>query len=183
MLGKVPRYLSMLEKFAAGQAGTVDALRQALAQADIETATRLAHTTKGVAGNIGAQPVQQAAGELEEALKHGASDPATLQALVNHLQALLQPLLQGLAAQLTPAAPATAAAVEIDEDALHQVTQRLAQLIADMDAEAGDWLEAHRPLLLGAYPMHLAALESAVKDFDFDAAEQQLQAAQSSRGA
>ena len=183
VLGKVPRYLSMLEKFAAGQAGTVDALRQALAQADIETATRLAHTTKGVAGNIGAQPVQQAAGELEEALKHGASDPATLQALVNHLQALLQPLLQGLAAQLTPAAPATAAAVEIDEDALRQVTQRLAQLIADMDAEAGDWLEAHRPLLLGAYPMHLAALESAVKDFDFDAAEQQLQAAQSSRGA
>ena len=73
VLGKVPRYLNMLERYVAGQRGAMTELDAALARQDRETAQRLAHTTKGVSGNIGALQVQQQAEALEQALKDGES--------------------------------------------------------------------------------------------------------------
>ncbi|MGA1328497.1 MAG: response regulator, partial [Rubrivivax sp.] len=69
VLGKVPRYVAMLEKYVAGQRNAIAEIRQALAAEDRDTATRLAHTTKGVSGNIGATVVQGLAEDLEQALK------------------------------------------------------------------------------------------------------------------
>ncbi|HVR53279.1 MAG TPA: response regulator, partial [Pseudorhodoferax sp.] len=53
VLGKVPLYRQLLSKFMAGQAGTPQAIAQALQHGDAATAERLAHTLKGVAGNLG----------------------------------------------------------------------------------------------------------------------------------
>jgi CheY-like chemotaxis protein/HPt (histidine-containing phosphotransfer) domain-containing protein len=181
VLGKVPFYVGMLHKYVAGQSGTVAALREAVASADRETATRLAHTTKGVSGNIGAGAVQRLAEELEEALKRGAP-PGELEAMVDALQAELAPLLQAISDQLRQpqggqnAGPGAGQGA-IDDAQLSEVTQRLRSLLQDMDSDAADWATAHAALLAAAYPAHFQAIERALEGFDFDVASAQLDAA------
>jgi hypothetical protein len=176
VLGKVPRYQSMLEKYVAGQAGAVAALRAALALEDRETATRLAHTTRGVSGNIGATSVQQLAEGLELAIKTGQS-PAEVAPLLDALQQSLDPLVQAIAQRLPQVQVVTpAAAVAVDETELLRVTQRLRELLTDMDSEASDWLERHRAILSSAYPAHLPSVDSALQAFEFDTAAEQLDA-------
>jgi two-component system sensor histidine kinase/response regulator len=97
MMNKKGLYLAMLKRFADGQAGTMAALREALAQGDLATAERLAHTTKGVAGNIGATPVGTAAEAVEMALRSGPGAPG-LDELLAVLDRELTPLVQALAA-------------------------------------------------------------------------------------
>ena len=181
VLGKVPRYQSMLEKYVAGQSGAVAELRAALAREDRETATRLAHTTRGVSGNIGASSVQQLAEALELAIKAGQS-PTEVAPLLDALQQSLDPLVHAIAQRLPQAqAAAPAAPVVIDEAELSRVTQRLSELLSDMDSDASDWLEQHRGVLSSAFPAHLPAIESALQAFEFDTAAEQLDAGVAAR--
>jgi two-component system sensor histidine kinase/response regulator len=186
VLGKVPRYVAMLEKYVAGQRNAIAEMRQALAAEDRDTATRLAHTTKGVSGNIGATVVQGLAEELEQALKHG-EPMQDMAPKVDALQARLEPLVAAIQAQITPASQADAGApsgpIAIDEAQLSDVTQRLRSLLEDMDSDASDWIQTHAGLLTAAYPNHIKAVEEAVGDFDFDVAVEKLDAAVAARQA
>ena len=183
VLGKVPFYVSLLNKYVAGQSGAIAALRVAIASGDRETATRLAHTTKGVSGNIGAGEVQKLAGMLEEALKL-EPPPSGLDAMVDALEAGLSPLLQAISAQLPkPAVGLSAEPAAIDEAELNMVTQRLRSLLQDMDADASGWVTAHAALLAAAYPDHIKAMKDALECFDFDVAVGQLEAAMAAASA
>ena len=182
VLGKVPRYQSMLEKYVAGQAGAVAQLRAALALEDREAATRLAHTTRGVSGNIGATSVQQLAEALELAIKSGQSQEEVAP-LLDALQQSLDPLVHAIAQRLPQAQAAVPATpVVIDENELSRVTQRLRELLSDMDSDASDWIKTHAGLLAAAYPSHLPSIREALEGFDFDVAIAQLDEAISNRG-
>ena len=74
MGGSVKSYLRLLEKFADNQADAIAGITQAVEQGDAEASVRLAHTLKGVSGSIGADALQQAAAEVEAALKAAPSD-------------------------------------------------------------------------------------------------------------
>ena len=183
VLGKVPRYVSMLEKYVAGQASAVPQLREALQGGDRDTALRLAHTAKGVAGNVGAIVVQGAAERLEHALKEQA--PMEVVApLVDALDEVLAPLLAAIGAQLPgqPQQPA-AAPMAVDDAQLASVTTRLRELLDDMDADAGTLLQQHAALLGAAFPDHAKAMAEAVESFDFDQAIATLDAALAARQA
>ena len=183
VLGKVPRYLSMLEKYVAGQTGAIAEMRQAIAANDRDTATRLAHTTKGVSGNIGAVVVLRLAEALEHALKEGQPMDG-MPALVDALQERLDPLVAAIAAQLPKEDSTSAAAsgpVTIDEGQLQEVTQKLRSLLEDMDSDAGEWMQTHAALLGAAYPNHTKAVQEALEGFDFDVALEQLDAAVAAR--
>jgi signal transduction histidine kinase/CheY-like chemotaxis protein/HPt (histidine-containing phosphotransfer) domain-containing protein len=181
VLGKVPRYVAMLEKYVVGQRTAVAQLRQAIANDDRDTAIRLAHTTKGVSGNIGATQVQQLAVELEHALKVG-QPMADMPALVDALQHRLEPLIQAIAAQMPqPAQQQASEPVVIDDAQLTEVTLRLRSLLEEMDSDAGDWINSNAGLLAAAYPGHFQAIREALENFDFDVATQQLHAAISNR--
>jgi HPt (histidine-containing phosphotransfer) domain-containing protein len=69
-------YHRVLKLFMENQKNAVDEISLAIGNADLETATRLAHSVKGVAGNIGANRVQEAALPLEQALKREDLDEA-----------------------------------------------------------------------------------------------------------
>ena len=56
---------------------------------------RMAHTLKGVAGNIGAKGIQKAAGALEQACKTGA-DQEQLETLLSMVETALAPVLESL---------------------------------------------------------------------------------------
>ena len=96
-------YRRLLEKFRQGQAGFGTSFRKALADADPDTARRLAHTLKGLAGTIGARPLQAAAAALEAGCGE-RPDTARLEPLLLATQQRLDTLL----AQLESDAPAAA---------------------------------------------------------------------------
>jgi HPt (histidine-containing phosphotransfer) domain-containing protein len=62
-------YLSLLRQFAEKQADAGRRLAAALAEKDREGAERIAHSVKGVAGNIGLAALGAAAASVEQALK------------------------------------------------------------------------------------------------------------------
>ena len=64
-------YRSLLEQFAAKQADAASKIEEALAKGDRALAERIAHTLKGVAGNIGIVDVQEAAAKVEKAIREG----------------------------------------------------------------------------------------------------------------
>jgi len=78
------------------------------------------------------------------------------------------------------AKPAVSAA--IDKEKLREVCMQLAALLADNDAEAGDLLDSHSDLLHAAFPQAYRAIDSAVKNFDFEAALVKLKAAAATAG-
>ena len=179
VLGKKSLYVSMLRKFVAGQKGAAAEIRAALDANDHATAERLAHTTKGVAGNIGAAPVQERAAALELAIKEHRSR-AELDALLDQFA----PPLQALVASLEASLPAEAEKVQVvvDSEALREVCTRLAALLADDDSEAGDLLDTHANLLNAAFPSRFRRIDDAVRGFDFEAALSALKEAASERG-
>lgn len=68
--GNQKLYRKLLVKFYNEYADTTYQIKEAQENYNLELATRLAHTLKGVAGNIGAKQLQVAAGVVEIALKN-----------------------------------------------------------------------------------------------------------------
>jgi signal transduction histidine kinase/CheY-like chemotaxis protein/HPt (histidine-containing phosphotransfer) domain-containing protein/HAMP domain-containing protein len=67
-------YLRVLRRFAGDYRDFDKAVSIALAEGDLDTAIRLAHTLKGLAGTIGARDLKGHAGQLENVLRN---DPRT----------------------------------------------------------------------------------------------------------
>ena len=112
-------YLKLLRQFIEQQGPAVEQITTALAQGDVTLAERLAHTLKGVAGNIGAKAVQAAAGALEKLIRSRAAigevTPAKQQ-----VAAALDPLV----AQMRSALPPPAAETQTQVRRLGQPTGR-----------------------------------------------------------
>ena len=69
LAGNRPLYRKLLLSFRQSQARAGKDIREALATADHERARLIAHTVRGVAGNIGAKELASAAGTMETALR------------------------------------------------------------------------------------------------------------------
>jgi two-component system, sensor histidine kinase and response regulator len=107
MMGKKQLYLRMLRLYVESQKDTGVQIRSALMANDRQTAERLAHTLKGVSGNIGAGDVQSLADALEGAMRQGQHGGEVLLRLAQ-LEAPLAQLIRDLEVQL-PASPEVAA--------------------------------------------------------------------------
>jgi two-component system sensor histidine kinase/response regulator len=102
MMNKKPLYLAMLRRFAETQSKVATEIRVALMNGDLPLAERLAHTTKGVAGSVGATLVQKHAAAVEQGLKE-QRPPEDVQTMLARLEAAMDALAEGLEAQLAPA--------------------------------------------------------------------------------
>ncbi len=89
-------YRNLLVKFSRDFAGSAQEIRGLLEQGDLATAERLAHTVKGVAGNIGASDLQTKATELDDALKEARE--ADYEQLLSVYATTLATLVESLAA-------------------------------------------------------------------------------------
>jgi PAS domain S-box-containing protein len=167
-------YVKLLRQYVEAQAGTPQAIRAALTCGDRPTAERVAHTLKGVSGNIGAGVVEQAGAELERAIQ----DRSETTEMIARLEGVLGAMVEGLRSGLDHAAPqcaapvATAASAEQGASAL----QRLAALLADGDGQAVDYLIEHAGPLRSVCEAEYAAIEKAIDNFDFEAALERLNA-------
>ena len=186
VIGSIPLYLSLLRKFVSGQRDVPDQILQALDQRDWERAEILAHTLKGVAGNIGATGLQQLATELDELVSERLDPDAALE-LTGRLKSQLTVVVHGIESQLSPAAPAAPAAAPVpasapvaDEAARQQRLQLLQQLdalLADDDPDAAELLAQHTEVFKRELGSAYRALEAGIRGFDFPAALQALRGA------
>ncbi|MES2940607.1 MAG: DAHL domain-containing protein [Pseudomonadota bacterium] len=98
MAGKQALYNAMLRRYCSGQRAAGRQLRDAVAAGDGAAARLLAHTLKGVSGNIGATRVQELADDLEQAI---VDDPscAGLAPRAAALEACLAQLVDALEAR------------------------------------------------------------------------------------
>ena len=173
-------YLKLLRQFVEQQGPALDQISDAMAKGDRPLAERLAHTLKGVAGNIGAKGVQAAAGTLETLIREKASgeklDPAKQQ-----VAATLDPLAANLRAALIPAPTATpmqAPAGAVDPARMREAAARLNRLLAEFDPGATDFIEANRADLQALFPGEAwQQFDALVQGYAFADAQAQLETA------
>ena len=170
-----------MQQFLDQQGPAVAQVTDALATGDRQLAERIAHTLKGVAGNIGAMQVHAEVASLEKLIHDGAA-PAAIHAATSALAAALAPLLAELRSLPAPPVSAAQSADAVVESVPVAETQaaaaRLTALLNDMDPGAADFVEAHhaalRPLLHGK---DWAGFASLVQNYDFAAAHARLEQA------
>ncbi|APW38948.1 hypothetical protein RD110_18505 [Rhodoferax koreense] len=174
VMGKESLYLSMLHKFVAGQGMATAQIRSALDGGQRELALRLAHTLRGLAGNIGASALQQAAGDAERAMAQG-EDVDTVDALLMALERALATIVQPLAVALAGPAPVASAipaaqAKAVPAEHVGPVLARLRALLDDADPEAGDYFSEHSQMLREALGQAHGEVQAAISGYDFEEA-------------
>ena len=175
VVGKQPLYFKMLRKFISNQASTPAEIGRALKAGDRATAERLAHSSRGVSGNIGASDLQALAADLETRIRESAPAPAVEASLVA-FTAALEDMIARLQAALPEETQATPPTAVLDQARIQDVRERLLHLLANDDSEAIELVEQNLELLQQALGAALfAQVEQALKQYDFDQALSLLQ--------
>ncbi len=151
MGGNVKLMRKLLLRFVETQADAMSRIKTAIEAEDFATATREAHSNKGLAGNIGAEQLYDDANALEQALKHAHKQdiPPALAAM----DAALQTVLAQISAAMGPAAipntaptPDSAERNELLRQAHQQTLQdtlpQLAELLTNDDTRASKVAES-----------------------------------------
>jgi len=172
--GNKKLYRKLLSQYRASQEDAVEKIRAALQEGDVETATLLAHTVKGVSGNLGAEALYQVSGALEKAIKEGDED--SLDDRIATFASQLQVVMEGIkafekrgAGEGEPEIPSGDGTV--DREAVKVLLQEMAQLIESDLIEAMNRLEA-----LGDHLRHsqvreaFERLEGYMEGFDTESA-------------
>jgi PAS domain S-box-containing protein len=161
-------YRSLLEQFAAKQADADLKIGEALAKGDRESAERLAHTLKGIAGNIGIVAVQEAAAKVEKAVRENDS----LTVVYNtELKNALEPQIMHIREALTRSGADPTQPLPFDRERAVLAVARLLSLIQANDGEAADVVQEVAAALAGKVDAaRLDALRGSIDEFDFDGA-------------
>ena len=162
-------YRDLLSQFAVKQGDAAAQISAALAGGDAQLAERIAHTVKGVAGNLGITEVQSAAQKLENAIRHEQeSVPALLDQFATTLRVNVTLINDAL--RDDAALPAEAPAPFNGESA----AVAIARLRTLLEASDGDAQEAFRTLQTAVagtvQKPYLDTLSETINDFDFEAA-------------
>jgi two-component system sensor histidine kinase/response regulator len=166
VVGKKTFYVEMLKKYIDNQGRAPAQIRQSLDAGDYATAERLAHTAKGVSGNIGATELQGMAAALEKAIRE-KSTREEIGALLEIFGAAHGQLIAGLT-EAFPAVVVAEEAGEVDEAKAAEVCEKMRELLANDDSEAADYLDAEKNVLrhiLGKE--HFGPFEQAIGQYDF----------------
>lgn len=96
--GNLALYYALLDKFRNKERDAAARIREALAANDRETAERLAHTLRGIAGTLGAESIQNQANLLESSIKNEASNGASgeIESLLVQIDEELATLIAGI---------------------------------------------------------------------------------------
>ncbi len=174
--GNRQAYRRLLERFAENQRDFADRVAEALAAGQRQEAVQRVHALKGVSGNLGAEPLYQAAGELEALLKTEAGE-AAYRPILEQTEAALRRLLGYLREWLESTPEPTAPPVNhqpetaYSEADLEQELHVLGKLLEAYDTEAVKKVDA---LLEDALPEGLAnrlqKIRALLAEYDFEAA-------------
>ena len=163
-------YVDLLRQFAERQADAAQRLAAALAAKDAAEAERIAHSVKGVAGNIGLTGLQSMAAALETAVRAKKG----LKAAATKFEAELARVVSALQAALAPA-PSAESAPSADTAAADEHADAIKRLLETSDGAALDYLSVHRNALRAVFRRGgFDGFERAVGQFDFEDALRRL---------
>jgi two-component system, sensor histidine kinase and response regulator len=156
----------------------VEEITAALAAGDVALAERLAHTLRGVAGNVGPKSVHSVAAVLEKVIRSKAP-VAEVESAKQQVAAALDPLIAGLNAGLgSPAAkPAVSTPAQMVDPAKSlETAAQLSKLLSEFDPRAADFIEANRAELQPLFHDGTwAEFEKLVQGYSFADAQTQLE--------
>jgi HPt (histidine-containing phosphotransfer) domain-containing protein len=132
--GNADLYIQLLKRFVKSQEHTGADLQRLVNMGDVQTAERIAHTLRGVAGNLGAAALQELAQQLESALRHASPLPE-LQDRAQAVAVCLDRLRQSLRRSLSLEPDS---AVEMDAADTALALQALRSHLEKDDAQAVD---------------------------------------------
>ena len=167
--GNTTLYGNLLEKFQQNQCHALKTIQEALAQNKREEAIRCAHTLKGVAGNIGAMALHEAARDLEKDLKAHPAEASTelmdlTQTALNQVLASIEELPK---IQLPAQVPSEKGAAAPSPSLL----ENLVALLEENDAAALEAFHAFKDAVQPAeQTQDWAEVEKKMKDYDFEGA-------------
>jgi HPt (histidine-containing phosphotransfer) domain-containing protein len=164
-------YKDLLMRFAMDQNDVGAQISSALESRDLKLAERIAHTVKGVAGNMSIRKIFSSAGSVEKAICE--RDPA-LPALLGEFRSLLDHQVHAIR-QALPDASAQHARRKMNRDfdahEASSVARRLQELLEASDGASEEAFSAFTDAAGGVVDkQQLDALGSAISEFDFDSA-------------
>jgi CheY-like chemotaxis protein len=171
VVGNRNLYMDLLRRFSEGQRGFDSRIKEAFDGGDLRTAERLAHTLKGVAGNIGAGEVQALAGELEACINGKAFKSAA--GLLERLSALLAATFDRIDAALSSRADPVASSENKSEDSrsLDELLGKLDRYAEESDSEAVEYFDSARAELVSHLGLPtVEELGGAIRAYDFSRA-------------
>jgi two-component system sensor histidine kinase/response regulator len=163
-------YTELLRLFVDGHRNAAGEIEISLGRGDEAVAERVAHSVKGVAGNIGAMRVRAAAGQVETAIRaHSGRD---------HIERLRQSLASELAAIVASLEPVLTSEIDdgdepplapADPITLQVSIERLTTLLEQFDPAAVACVESERHVLRTIFTREqFAAFERLVNGYSFD---------------
>ena len=168
--GNKSLYGKLVGQFLTNQADASERLTGHLEENDKETAQRLAHTVKGVAGNLGAKRLETVAGKLESAIRADEETEPLLHEFEREILSLVNqigPLLNG---QKAPESQPESE-IEVDQSQWSEVAEEMKRLLEDNDADATEILENHKALFRVVLGREVASqLEEHLESFSFEEA-------------
>jgi two-component system, sensor histidine kinase and response regulator len=179
MMGNRKLFEKLLRDFTNNNKDTVEQVRNAINTNDLTSAQRIAHTLKGVAGNLSATEVYSAAQDLEEALRQ--KEQSRIEGALERLGKSLQVVAEAVTHYSATGESAVSSPVAGEEDNpvdLAVVTGLVAQLD---DLLQKNKMQAKQQFMLlkgqidrGKYKIPLAELENCINHLDFKGARNHL---------
>jgi CheY-like chemotaxis protein len=164
-------YRDLLGQFATKEGNAADQISAALKSGDLKLAERIAHTVKGVAGNIGITEVQSVAQKLEKALRDGEG---TVSALLVDFANVVSAQVHAIERALVDSAPTQPEEVRtspFNENAAAVAIARLRVLLEASDGDAEESFRSLQHAVAGVVEKtQLDGLIASINDFEFDAA-------------
>jgi HPt (histidine-containing phosphotransfer) domain-containing protein len=164
-------YRDLLMQFATKQSDASAEILAALASGDLKLAERIAHTVKGVAGNIGIVDVQSAAQNLEKAIREDQNSvPALLDVFAESLSHQVHAIKHALH-ESEPAKAEEAPPQPFNGQAATDAIARLRNLLEASDGSAEEAFHSLHDAVSGTVDKRqLDMLGASINDFDFEAA-------------
>jgi PAS domain S-box-containing protein len=158
-------YINILKKFCKNNVNSAIEIKDAIDKKEIKLADRIAHTVKGVAGNIGADDLYKSASSLNDILKLGLSKDSA--AILKDFTSKLASAIKNINNSGILLEEKSKNKVKVDVKASAELLNKLAELLEDNDSDANECLE--KLMAISEYD-ELNEISQMVSDYDFDEA-------------
>jgi PAS domain S-box-containing protein len=161
-------YRDLLGKFAAEYGDVGAQISTALESGDLELAERIAHTVRGVAGNLGITEVPSVAQKLEDSLRN---DEGGILSLLAEFARLMTAQVHAIENALRGSPICELRPSPFNGDSAADAITQLRALLEVSDSDAQESFRTLQNAVAGAVDKpHLESLGASINDFNFDAA-------------
>jgi signal transduction histidine kinase/CheY-like chemotaxis protein len=169
-------YRDLLGQFSAKQRDAAAQISAALESGDSKLAERIAHTVKGVAGNLAIAEVQSAAQKVEKAIREGLDITPPLDGFATVLSTQVHAIEKALR-ESAPTQPDRVMHSPFNGEAASAAIARLKSLLEASDGDSEEAFRSLQDVVAGVVDKaHLDSLSASISDFDFEGALRKLDA-------